>query len=768
MIKRTGFATVFVLLNCVLVPAGLGQRPTSPDVAVDLNEGIYLYLAGEEDLLLYEDAIPVLTSVLDRDPNNELALLFRALCHGELGLKDLATRKDAEDQIRQFDFVLETRQGKKNTADHASNLEDVRQRIAGYESSDDRSAEIIAEWNVALASQDDLEIISGIIENAKGLPDDHFENLSRARHELSQTATRGEKQHYEAMSKDIRALIEQVDDPEVVVRLLDVVADAKIARIHETIARDIVDGFWKQDESTGSPRQLRREAGRRFEKAAEILRTLIRAGLSGEQLYRAKFLLGVILYRQAVPLRGKKEPARRTSEQIDQLEESLALMKSLANDRNTPQLFAPYSAFYAGLILPFLAAEADAEGMGRKLTEAEEYLELAARLDLPAGQKTPGSMTNVVPTLVFRQREQISRLRKLAKTASPALNDIRLSLGLGINRDTNVELLGDNTALPRDISRDEDWGFSLITAVDWTRRVTEEITFGFQGRNSQLWHADVDEFDQQAYGGTIALQYQLAPKQDEFGPVFATLQYDYDYTLLGREAFLGSSAFRPSLRFFWDERTAETEFYFGYGLRNYFEKLGDNRFNRDGNYFTFGFFHRHKLIDLAEVYKSKDIEPWGSDNDEYLDQDDPFYPARHIEGRFLLEYGWDATDGDEFDQKRYVLGFGVGVPLPLGVDMDFATQFEWGDYSHGSLVDFHRRARRDFIQDYSLSFSRTFVLEPGDLRNRFTPQFDRSVMTIRAQASWTQDDSNVVNRIGEAVYSYDRWIYGVTVGFAFN
>ena len=98
----------------------------------------------------------------------------------------------------------------------------------------------------------------------------------------------------------------------------------------------------------------------------------------------------------------------------------------------------------------------------------------------------------------------------------------------------------------------------------------------------------MDEFDQQTYGGTIALQYELAPKGDSFGPVFAGLQYDYDYTLLGRASFLGSHGIRPSLRFFWDDRMGESEIYFRYDLRDYFEKLIDPRFNRDGNYFTLG------------------------------------------------------------------------------------------------------------------------------------------------------------------------------------
>ncbi|MCH7993411.1 MAG: hypothetical protein IIB57_03095 [Planctomycetes bacterium] len=769
MIKRTSFASVAIVLNCIAMPHGFAQDAKSPDIHVDLNEGIYLYLMGEEESTQYEEAIRVFSSVLDRDPDNVSALLFRALSHADLGLEDYRSRKGAEYLIRQYGFVLKTRQSGSDGTSYEKEIRALEEQIATYKALDVPDTETIAEWNEAIAKLDDATGIKNITESGADYPDEHFEAIRLSEYARAEIAMEAEQQHYEAMTRDIGALIGVLDDPEVAIQLMDVVANAKIARIHETVARDIVDGVRTKDQTTLSPPRLRREASRRFDRAAVTLRTMIAEGISGAQLYRAKFLLGVILYRQAVPLRGKKERAPHSSEERARLDEALTLMKSLADDPNTPDLFAPYSAFYVGLILPFRAAtETDEAGMNRVLDEANHYLTLASQLDVPLGAQVADSRTGIVPALVARQRNQIAELRTRARSVAPPINDIRLSLGLGINRDTNVELLGDNTGLPRDLSRDEDLGFSLVTAVDWTKQVTEKLTFGFQGRISQLWHADVDEFDQQGYGATIALQYQLAPKRDRFGPVFASLQYDYDYTLLGRAAFLGSHSIRPSLRVFWDDRLAESELYFRYSLRDYFEKLVDGRFNRDGHYFTFGFLHKHKVIDMTEVYKNHGIEPWGFAGDAHLDQDDPFYPARYVEGRLLLEYGWDATDGDEFDQKRYVLGFGVGVPLPWGVDMDFTSTFEWGNYSHGSLIDFHRRPRRSLIQEYHLAFSRTFVLEPGDIRNRFTPQFDRSVMTVRALASWTEDDSNVVDRIGQAVFSYDRWIYGVTVGFAFN
>ena len=59
MIKRTSFASVAIVLNCIAMPHGLGQDAKSPDIHVDLNEGIYLYRMGGEESTQYEEDIRV-------------------------------------------------------------------------------------------------------------------------------------------------------------------------------------------------------------------------------------------------------------------------------------------------------------------------------------------------------------------------------------------------------------------------------------------------------------------------------------------------------------------------------------------------------------------------------------------------------------------------------------------------------------------------------------------------------------------------------------
>ena len=151
MIKRTSFASVAIVLNCIAMPHGFAQDAKSPDIHVDLNEGIYLYLMGEEESTQYEEAIRVFSSVLDRDPDNVSALLFRALSHADLGLEDYRSRKGAEYLIRQYGFVLKTRQSGSDGTSYEKEIRALEEQIATYKALDVPDTETIAEWNEAIA-----------------------------------------------------------------------------------------------------------------------------------------------------------------------------------------------------------------------------------------------------------------------------------------------------------------------------------------------------------------------------------------------------------------------------------------------------------------------------------------------------------------------------------------------------------------------------------------------------------------------------------------
>lgn len=740
-----------------------GLPPEPPEAAVDLHEGILLYLQAQNPDELSQ-AVDRFTAVLSAVPQHRAALLFRALAHGESGLLQRGRRLVAEDRIRQIDQILEIRLD-------PTQRQQIEAAIAALEQ---RLADDALEPAERLVAQTELNQRQGFLQDLEDqapISDDELRSERSGNVTQLRTATAAERVSYGRMVADLSVLIRLLDRPETVVRLLDVIAQSKIARLDEDEAVRVQRGEITAKEASGAVRQLRANAARTLEQTAAALESLLREGIAvAEDRVRTQFFLGVIRYRQGIPRRADQESPDTDYARLGEAER---IMANIAGDAAVDDSWRSYASLYLGLIIPFRAGtEPDAAARAAILDEADRRLTEAARLDTrlptePDGE--PTSASRAIPTLVARQREQIQALRVAPVSVAPRRrNDIQISTSMGLHRDTNVVLLGERTDLPRDVSKKRDFALSAGLFVDYTLDLDDKWTLGLQVRTTQLWHCDIDEFDEQRYGASAALQYEIMPQRDRFGPIHLRLQYDYDYTLLGRQGFLSAQTISPNLRFFWHDRRAETNLYVSYGLRNYFEPLYDRRFDRDGEYISMGIVQSYKLYDMTEHYRSRGIEPWGGTHDDLLAQDDPDYPARYVTPYLGLEYAWDSTAGDEFDQNEYTLLTGVRVPLPYGFDLDASADFSWQHYRHGSLIDYHRRARRDFIQRYSLGVERTFVLRGGQAVNRYTPTIDRVLMTVRAHAAWTLDDSNVVDRLGQAIFEYDRVIYGLSVAFSFN
>ena len=769
-IRMAVAAVVVVTLGTFSV--GQEAPPTpAPDVVVDLNDGIHQYLQGHLDTRefgYYKAAVERFTSVLERDPDNRTALLFRALSNGRVGLLERENRLRFQNRIESAQTILDILDDPDGQAEITRKIEALNARLEDDTLSPPQRVLLNTE-------RDRLEQLEIELEEAAKTPPERTQaDLESYRREM-QTAARREWAAYTTMMDDIDRLNALLADTEIAVGLLDVVARSKIARLDDDEARDVKAGVLSPDEASDTVERLRARAEEALAQTAETLEGLLRFDLRGQDAIRAKFFLGVIRYRQAVPRRAPEEDV-----DIDEvrLAEAARIMRELSNDATAPDQWRSYASLYLGLILPIEALlETDSGAREQLLDQAEAALNLAVELDtdVPGPGEEPFSLSGgPIPEIVLRQREEvIAKVREQVEVFGYQ-NDVLFSLFFGPNYDTNVVLLGERTDLPRGITDEKDFGFALGAAVDYTLNLGhidpsyDRWTIGLRGRTTQLWHCEVDEFDEQTYGFTTAVQYELLRKRGALGPVYLRLQYDYSWTNLGRESFLGSNVIRPDIRVNWDDRLAESSLYLEYDNRKYFEPLLDKRFDRTGDYFRIGALHSHKLRDMTPWFEEKGWPAWGLASDEGQRQDDPDYPRRYFTPFVGLEYGWDSTDGDEFDQNGWTLTAGFVLPLPWGLQFDATMEFEWEDYRHGSLVDFHRRGRDDFIQEYEVGLQRTFVLQNGELANRYTPTIDRSLMTVRAHARWTDDDSNVVDRLGSAVYSYDRGFYGITFAFAFN
>lgn len=603
-----------------------------------------------------------------------------------------------------------------------------------------------------------------------------------------QAARQAAAEQYRLMAQDLEALWASLGQ--------EVSEDYAIARLVEGVVFAKVAGF--EAKAADVDRLLARSR-----QALEMYLHPTAGGVpepSGLNRIRAEYFLGVIIYRQSLrwpavtgQAQSLKDRARldESAQVMGNLESVDQVMAMLPADQPNREADARRWASYANLYLGLIRTrQANDDYLAGKMPTAvvDTYQQaltfLSTAQDLDRDLRTNRSRSNLIPRLVAEQSKQIEDTVQFLQSAPPRFTeDFRLEWRSGLSYDTNVVLLGKDTSTPRDIGRKADFrvgtGLNLSYRLD-LGKVDDDLdrwTVGFLGRTSAVWNADIDSYNEQDYGGSAALLYEAMKQQEtghRHGPLFLGVQYDYDYFLLGNNGFIRVNRVQPRATLYSFNRRLETGLGVRYEDRNYLETLQNNLFDRDGNYFGLTFIQAADVVNMTDVYKRWNLEPWGMANDpSELAPGDTRLDAYHRWMQVYVggEYGWDSTRGAEFDEKRYLLTAGMELPLPYGLLSNFGAEWEWQDYQGfrgGSWIDYHRRGREDFIQRYGVGLQRRFVLVPGVPVNRRTIAMDRVVMTIRGDIQFTDDDSNVEDRLGQAIFSYDRAVYGLSVAFEFN
>ena len=419
--------------------------------------------------------------------------------------------------------------------------------------------------------------------------------------------------------------------------------------------------------------------------AAESIRHYIESP-QGESDGYGHFFYAVALYRM-----GRYDDALVVLDRTETLDEMLT----------------PYTTFYRGLVLT-------------RIRRPEEAREVFAEVpDLAPG------------TALAQRAESLAQ-----QVEEPAGGAFGATVRIGSAFDSNVVLLGDDTALPRDLSSKEDWRFGIETDLSYAYSVPpealaagESLTVGIGGLTYSSWHAAVEEFDVQTYGGRAFVNYE--PITD----LFVGVQYDYDYNLVGNEPFLSRNRVTPLIKIIeWrdraddapaDPRTWTTVFY-SYETRDYFEPMTDERLDRDGSYHIVGVVQDINLL-----------RPW---------EDDERWLAARVGYRFHRA----STQGEDFDANVQTITGGFDVPLPWGLTFDVSGEWSWEDYTRPSTIDFGRSARQDFVHRYLFGL---------------TKQINRH-LAVRAVGNLILDDSIVLDRFNQAPFSYDRANYGISVIYA--
>lgn len=334
---------------------------------------------------------------------------------------------------------------------------------------------------------------------------------------------------------------------------------------------------------------------------------------------------------------------------------------------------------------------------------------------------------------------------------------------IGNRYDTNVILLGEDTLLPLSLPRDDDYAAYTQAEFNISRYFPssemqsrgwfgEDLLIGMGGTTAQVWQANIHEFDLNQYSGRAYVNWQ--PWKDwYFG-----LQYEYAYTMLGNEAFIGSHRISPTASKLWRDGGGDvrsrTDLFYTLDLREYFDPEDDFRLNRDGNYHALG------LTQTFNVVRAKD----------YL----AAYYETHEKEREFFANDWlrvylgyllrsERTDGTEFDMLANTILWGLRVPLPYRFTFGLDGEFTWEDYNHRSIFDYFGKERFDFVQRYDFSLTHTFVAQ-GEMHDE---RWRTLEIKLRMGIELTFQNSNVFDRLGQDIYQYDRANYGVELQVAF-
>ncbi len=316
---------------------------------------------------------------------------------------------------------------------------------------------------------------------------------------------------------------------------------------------------------------------------------------------------------------------------------------------------------------------------------------------------------------------------------SETVSPLQFRLDLGYHYDSNVILLGDNTSLPIGLNRNDDYRFGLSTDLRYLIPMGDQWLMGFGWNTFHSWHASLEQYNVQTYAGRGFVNYFLNDRTT------LGVQYEYDFNLVGREAFLSRHQLTPSLRYveaFHDDGTSWTSstLFASYEDRDYHDDYFDLREDRDGSYTTLGLTQSFNLCQPRK------------------EQGDTRWLSAAVGYRFENE----STVGSDFDLSAHGLNADLSVPLPWELTFDFSGNWMWEGYWQPNSQDYKLRERKDFVQRYSVSLGREWEL-------------DRHVtMGLRGELAYILDDSNVLNSLGEAIYSYDRTIAGITLSLAFH
>src|SRR5207244_422387 len=109
--------------------------------------------------------------------------------------------------------------------------------------------------------------------------------------------------------------------------------------------------------------------------------------------------------------------------------------------------------------------------------------------------------------------ERIREAENARSQGPGTYEDFRIDYRNGFFYDTNVPLLGDNTAKPPRLGKKQDFRYETGVALSYSGTLAtlagskdpelDRWEIGVAGRVSSGWHADIHEYNEQDYGASV-------------------------------------------------------------------------------------------------------------------------------------------------------------------------------------------------------------------------------------------------------------------------
>ncbi len=237
---------------------------------------------------------------------------------------------------------------------------------------------------------------------------------------------------------------------------------------------------------------------------------------------------------------------------------------------------------------------------------------------------------------------------------------------LGAAHDTNVNLVGQgaftaSTTRERDQLGILDFGMSA--------RLWNKGKFGLRGGfdGGLTYHTDQTDFDVDRSRGWLVGTVQFTER------VAADLRYEIEGVWTDFASFRRNNVIEPALRIA-PASGFLTRIFWRYDDRSFYQRVTDNRLDRDGNVSTLGideFFPFPEILDPFD---------WG-------------------QGFVRLGYRHrtESTSGSDFDSQGHAPVVTLGVPMPEEVMLLLDGSWEWRRYKEPSVFELTGGKRRDRI-----------------------------------------------------------------------